>query len=107
MPRKLATHYFWMCVRVFVEEISIIMDAGDFSDGSVVKNPSANLGDTGLIPDPGISTCHRAAKPMGHSLEPVLWSLGATTAEALGPWSPCSATREATAVRSPRITPGE
>ena len=25
MPRKLATHYFWMCVRVFVEEISIKM----------------------------------------------------------------------------------
>ena len=38
-----------------------------FSDGSVVKNPSANLGDTSLIPDPGISTCHEAAKPVGHS----------------------------------------
>ena len=49
MPRKLATHYFWMCVRVFVEEISIIMDAGDFSDGSVTKNRPADSGDTGSI----------------------------------------------------------
>ena len=42
MPRKLATHYFWMCVRVFVEEISIMMDAVDFSGGSVTKNRPAD-----------------------------------------------------------------
>ena len=49
MPRKLATHYFWMCVRVFVEEISIIMDAVDFSGGSVTKNRPADSGGTGSI----------------------------------------------------------
>ena len=49
MPRKLVTHYFWMCVRVFVEEISIKMDAVDFSGGSVTKNRPANSGDTGSI----------------------------------------------------------
>ncbi|KAI4551670.1 hypothetical protein MJT46_017922 [Ovis ammon polii x Ovis aries] len=41
--------------------------SGGFPGGSVVKNPPANAGDTGLIPDPGgshILSCHGAAKPM-------------------------------------------
>lgn len=71
MPRKLATHYFWMCVRVFVEEISIKMDAVDFSGGSVTKNRPASLGDTGSISCSGriphaveqISSCATTIKP--------------------------------------------
>ena len=31
------------------------MIQGDFPDGSVVENPSANVGDRGLNPDPGRS----------------------------------------------------
>ena len=38
-----------------------------FPDGSVVKSPSADAGDMGLIPDPEDPTRHRAAKPVGHS----------------------------------------
>ena len=30
-----------------------------FPGGSVVKNPPANTGDTGLIPGSGRSTCHK------------------------------------------------
>ena len=33
-----------------------------FPGGSVVENPLADAGDTGLIPDLGRSTCHRATK---------------------------------------------
>ena len=32
-----------------------ITDSGDFPGGSVVKNPPANAGATGSIPDPGRS----------------------------------------------------
>ena len=57
----------------------------DFPGGAVVKNPPANAGDTGSIP--GLGRSH-------------MQSLCATTTEpAL--WSPCSPTREATAMRSP------
>ena len=35
-----------------------------FPGGSGVKNPPANAGDTGSIPDWGYPTCHRAAKPV-------------------------------------------
>ena len=37
----------------------------DFPGGTVVKNPPANAGDTGLISGPG--RCHRATKPMCHN----------------------------------------
>ena len=43
-----------------------VISAG-FPGGSVVKNPPANAGDTGLIPDPGgshILSCRGAAKPI-------------------------------------------
>ena len=61
----------------------------------MVKNPPADAGDTGLIPDPGRPTCRRAAKPVGYIR-------GACALEPGGsePWSPSSATREATAKRS-------
>ena len=35
--------------------------------GSVVKNPPANVGDTGLIPDSGRLTCYGVAKTMCHN----------------------------------------
>ena len=34
----------------------------DFLDDPVVKNPLTNAGDTGSIPGPRDSTCHRATK---------------------------------------------
>lgn len=67
MPRKLVTHYFWMCVRVFVEEISIIMDAVDFSGGSVTKNRPAKAGDTDLISGLRRSHMLRANKSVRHN----------------------------------------
>ena len=50
-------------------------------------------------------TCLEAAKAVRHNhracaLEPVPWSPGTASAEACEPWSPCSATRDAT-MRSP------
>ena len=81
-----------------------------FPGDSVVKNPPANAGDTGLIPGLGNPTCHGATKPMLYNywpcaLEPrscqLLGSRIATT-EACEPSRPCSTTREATALRSPR-----
>ena len=38
-----------------------------FPGGSVLKNPSANAGDTGSIPDPGDLTSCGAAKPVCHN----------------------------------------
>ena len=38
---------------------------GDFPCGRVVKNPSANAGDTGSTPVQEDPMCHRATKP-GH-----------------------------------------
>ena len=43
-----------------------------FPGGSVVKNPPANAEDTGSIPDPGRSTCLRAANPWTTTTDPVL-----------------------------------
>ena len=39
----------------------------DFSVGAVVKNPSANAGDTGLSPCLDDSTCRGATKPMSQN----------------------------------------
>ena len=41
--------------------------AWGFPGSSEVKNPPANAGDEGLIPDRGSPTCHRATKPVHHS----------------------------------------
>ena len=38
-----------------------------FPGGSVVKDPPANVGDTGSVPDPEDSTCRRATKPVRHN----------------------------------------
>ena len=63
---------------------------GDFPGGTVVKNPPANAGDTGS--SPGLGRSYMLWSHEAH--EPQLLSLRV--------WSPCSATREATAMRSPR-----
>ena len=47
------------------------------SGGSVVNNSPENLGDTGLIPDPGGATGVGATKPLHH--------MGPTTLEAQEP----------------------
>ena len=39
----------------------------DFPGGAVVKNPPANAGDTGSIPDLEDPTCHGATKPVRHN----------------------------------------
>ena len=74
----------------------------------MVKNLPANTGDTDYIPNPG--RCHMPRKSKVHvpqllSLcsriqELKLLSPRATNTEAHSPESPCSTTREATAVRS-------
>ena len=53
----------------------------------VVKNSPANAGDMGLIPGQEDPTCHGATEPVCHTTaaEPVLWSLGAATAEPVAP----------------------
>ena len=62
---------------VWVSEIS----KEGFPGGSVVKNPAANSGDMGLIPDPGRFHMPRSSYTRG----PQLLSAGATAAEARGP----------------------
>ena len=65
------------------------------------KNLPANAGDMGSIPAPGRS--HITAEqlsPSSTAIEPVPWSLEATTTEAHA----CSARREPTSVRSPHST---
>ena len=70
-----------------------------FSDGSVIKNPPANAGDTSLIPNATeeLSLCSTTTTP-------VLQSPGATTPETYMPESPCSTTRETAARRSQHPT---
>ena len=43
-------NYVWMQSNSFVKKLF-----WDFPGGTVVKNPPANAGDTGLIPGPGRS----------------------------------------------------
>jgi len=75
----------------------------DFPNGPVIKNPPANAGDMDLIP-----SLRRFNLPWGLlACEPQLLSPHTATPEACMPWSPCSATREATTVRSPHTTARE
>ena len=81
-----------------------------FPSGSVIKTPPANARDTVSTPVPGRSymlPSHYTRAPQLLRLrstvqEPQLPRPHATTAEARVPSSPCSATREATAMRSLR-----
>ena len=63
----------------------------------MVKNLPVNAGDMGSIPGPETQIPHVLGQ-----LNPC-----AATTEAGIPYSPCSVTREATAVRSPRIADRE
>ena len=65
--------------------------AWDFPDGPVVKTPSANVGDSGLIP--GLGRFHMPAGQVLQLLKPVLWS-------------PCS-TIEATPMKCPHTATGQ
>ena len=79
-----------------------------FPGGSVIENLPANAGDTGLIPCSGkIPHTLEPLSLCATTIEPVLQRQRAATTEALVPWSPCSATREATAVRSLHTTTRE
>ena len=74
-----------------VVSLSLYVYVRDFPGGAVFKNPPTNAGDrfdprSGKIPLP-------AGQP----------SLHATTAEARAPQSPCCVTREANAMRSPKL----
>ena len=71
----------------------------DLPGGAVGKNPHANAGDTGSIPGPGRFHGCGEANPESHScraheLQPLKHSHV----------EPCSATREAPAMRSPHTT---
>ena len=80
----------------------------DFPGGSVVKNPPANAGVMGSIPDPGRS--HMPWSNWSHvpqlltlrsgAQEPQVLSPHTTPTEAQVPWSQHSAAGEAPAVRS-------
>ena len=72
---------------------------------SVVKNPSANAGDTGSIP--GLGRFPHAAEQLSCAQEPHLPSTCAATTEACMPQSPCSTAREAAAMRSPHTAARE
>jgi len=49
--------------------------------GSAVKNPLANAGDMGLIPDPEIPHAPEQLSLRSTTTEPVFYSLGPTTTE--------------------------
>ena len=74
----------------------------DFPGGTVVKNPPANAEDTGSSPGPGRS--HMSRSHYAHAPQLLSLPSGARVPQyqSLHAQSPCSATREATAVRSPR-----
>ena len=80
-----------------------------FPGDSVVKNPPASAGDTGLIPGLGNSTCHGATKSVLYNdwpcaLEPRRRQLSGSCMAASGacePSGPRSTARAATALTSP------
>ena len=74
-----------------------------FLSGLVVKSLPANAGDTWFDPWSGKIPHDPSQLSLCTVLEPVLWSPGTATIEAPteAPWSPCSAAREATTIRSP------
>ena len=74
------------CAHHHLAEIGKNSKRRGFPGGSVVKNPPASVGDTGLIP--GLGRFPHAVEqlsPCAIATEPVLWSLGATTTEAREP----------------------
>ena len=74
------------CAHHHLAEIGKNSKRWGFPGGSVVKNPPASVGDTGLIP--GLGRFPHAVEqlsPCAIATEPALWSLGATTTEAREP----------------------
>ena len=69
----------------------------DFPGGAMVRNLPANAGDMGSIPGQGTKTPHASGQ-----LNP-----RTAATEAWAPWRPCSATREATAMRRLHTASGE
>ena len=72
----------------------------NFPGGPVVENPPASAEQSSL---PGLGRFHLPKgqlSPWATTTEPVLWSPQATHTEAYTPYSPCSTTREAPAMRS-------
>ena len=59
------------------------MIIGDFPGDAVDRNPSANTRDMGSIPGPEILHATEKLSPCATSTEPVLWSPGTATTEAL------------------------
>ena len=72
-PSIFVIHLF---ITLVVQEWSL-----GFPDDSVLKNPPANAGDTGLIPDLGRSHMKELLHPSATTIEPVLQSLEAPTTE--------------------------
>ena len=54
---------------------------GGLPGGSGVRNPAANAGDMGLIPNPGKSHASEQLSLCAATTEPGLYSLGASTIE--------------------------
>ena len=76
-----------------------------FPGGTVVKNPPANEGDTGLSPDPGRSHVLWATKPMCHNywacaLEPASYSPWAHVPQLLKPVHPRACTPQLVSPRA-------
>ena len=69
----------------------------DFPGGAMVRNLPANAGDPGSIPGQGTKIPHGSGQPDLHT----------ATTEAWAPWHPCSAIREATAMRRLHTAPRE
>ena len=108
--------YIYVCITIcskYMKMFTKNLEKWAFLDGSVVKNPPANAGDTKSIPDLGrthmplsnsapapwlLSLCSRAR-------ERLLLSLHVATAEAHVPESSCSTRGETTTGRSPTPRP--
>ena len=78
MLKKKHKKTYWQEARQYISiknqnvdttEVKYILKIDDrgFPGGSVVKNPPANAGDTGLIPDLGRRHMPQATKPMCHN----------------------------------------
>ena len=119
-PSKMGKIKWWVLKWSFVTDVTDKNCVnGGFPGGPVVKNLPANAGDTGSVPGLGRSYMpYGASKPVCHNcwacaLEPTNHNYWAHALQLLKPvccnyWSPCAwslcpATREATAMRSPRV----
>ena len=86
-----------------MKEIQIKKTIAGFSGGSVVKNPPANAGDTGPIPDPG-----RSHVPWSNSrTEPVIQGPRAASPEPARPKACAPAQEKPLQGRGLHTTPGE